>query len=212
MYHLSLNLGESTVSAGVAGLLVALGPVFIALLSRASLKERIGANVLVALAVATLGAIILSIPEISSSQSSIIGVLEIVMTAISYAFFAVLSKPLVSKYGALPVAIRAGTIGTSMLLPLLSTSFFSKVSKLPPIGWYAVLYLSILSTVVGYSMFYTLVSRGNVSRLSIQLYLIPIISMIGGAVLLGQRITFFTLVGGTILLLAVSLATRPQAR
>lgn len=145
--------------------MVALGPVFIGSFSRAPLKGRIRVNLLVALAVANLGAVLLSIPEPSSPQSSIIEVFEIVMIAFLYAIFAVLSKPLVAKYGALPVAIRAGTIETAMLLPLLSASFFSQVSKLPPIGWFSVICLSILGTVVGYSMFYALVSRGIVSRL-----------------------------------------------
>lgn len=212
LYHLSLNFGETTVSAGVAGLLVALGPVFIVLLSRVSLKEKIGKRLATALIIATLGTILISIPELTGPSGSIIGVFEVILTAVAYALFAVLSKPLVTKYGALPVAIRAGTIGTVMLLPLLSQNFFSQVARLSAIGWLAVLYLSILSTVLGYSMFYTLVSRGTVSRLSVQLYLIPIISVIGGALLLKQQITIFTIVGGATLLLAIALATRSQTK
>ena len=212
LYHLSLNFGETTVSAGVAGLLVALGPVFIVLLSRVSLKEKIGKRLATALIIATLGTILISIPELTGPSGSIIGVFEVILTAVAYALFAVLSKPLVTKYGALPVAIRAGTIGTVMLLPLLSQNFFSQVARLSAIGWLAVLYLSILSTVLGYSMFYTLVSRGTVSRLSVQLYLIPIVSVIGGALLLGQKVTVFTIVGGATLLIAIALATRSQAK
>jgi drug/metabolite transporter (DMT)-like permease len=208
LYHLSLNYGETTVSAGVAGLLVTLGPIFIAFLSRISLKERIGKQLAVALTIATLGTILLAIPDLTGSFGSAIGVLEVITTAVAYALFAVLSKPLVTKYGALPVAIRAGTIGTLMLLPLISQNFVAQVEALPPIGWAAVLYLSILSTVLGYCMFYVLVSRGAVSRLSIQLYLIPIIAVIGGAVLLGQPITIFTIAGGATLLAAIALATR----
>ncbi|MGA2876047.1 MAG: DMT family transporter [Nitrososphaerales archaeon] len=212
LYHLSLNYGETSVSAGVAGLLVALGPVFIVLLSRVSLKEEIERKLAIALVIATLGAILLSVSDLGGPSGSMIGIAEVIVTAFAYALFAVLSKPLVAKYGSLPVAIRAGTIGTAMLLPLVSESFISQVSKLSPTGWLSVLYLSILSTVVGYSMFYILLNRGTVSRLSIQLYLIPIISVIGGALLLGQRITIFTVAGGAILLLAVSLATRSQAK
>jgi drug/metabolite transporter (DMT)-like permease len=211
LYHLSLNFGETTVSAGVAGLLVALGPVFIVLLSRVSLKEHVGKRLGLALGIATAGAILLSIPNLGGPAGSTAGILEVVTTAMAYAIFAVLSKPLVSKYGALPIAIRAGTIGTIMLVPLVSPSFFSQVSGLPAVGWLAVLYLSILSTVFGYSVFYLLLSRANVSRLSIQLYLIPIVSVIGGALLLGQGVTVFTVAGGAALLLAVALATQSQA-
>ncbi|MDH2900350.1 MAG: DMT family transporter [archaeon] len=212
LYHLSLNFGETSVSAGLAGLLVSLGPVLIVLLSRISLKEKIGKKLVLALVIATVGVVVLSIPDLTGPAGSVVGILEVVITALAYALFAVLSKPLVSKYGALPIAIRAGTLGTMMLLPLLSLSFFTQVSRLSFNGWISVLYLSILSTVIGYSMFYTLVSRGTVSRLSIQLYLIPIISVISGFLILGEQITLYTFVGGAILLVAIALATRTQAK
>lgn len=212
LYHLSLNYGETTVSAGVAGLLVSLGPVFIALLSRVSLKEKIGRSLAFALFIATLGAAILSIPSLSGPSGSFDGIFEVVLTAIAYSIFAVLSKPLVSKYGALPVAIRAGLVGTVMLLPLLSESFVTQVSELSALGWFSVLYLSVLSTVLGYSLFYTLLGRGSVSRLSIQLYLIPIVSVISGSLLLGQGVTIFTFAGGAALLIAVALATHAPSK
>jgi drug/metabolite transporter (DMT)-like permease len=210
LYHLSLNYGETSVSAGVAGLLVSLGPIFIALLSRLVLQERIGRQLSIALLIATFGTILLSIPELTGVSGSMIGVLELISTALAYALFAVLSKPLVAKYGALPVAIRAGTIGTVMLLPLVSQSFVSQVSTLSAVGWIAVLYLSLISAVLGYCMFYTLIGRSTVSRLSIQLYLIPIVAVIGGAILIGQQVTVFTIGGGAILLIAIALATRSQ--
>jgi drug/metabolite transporter (DMT)-like permease len=212
LYHLSLNYGETSVSAGLAGLLVSVGPVLIVLLSRISLKEKIGKKLSFALIVATAGAIVLSIPNLTGQTGSMIGVLEVLLTALAYALFSVLSKPLVAKYGALPTAIRAGALGTVMLLPLLSSNFFSQVSRLSLDGWLAVLYLSLLSTVLGYSMFYTLISRGTVSRLSIQLYLIPIVSVVSGYLILGEQITIYTFAGGAVLLGAIALATRSNAR
>jgi drug/metabolite transporter (DMT)-like permease len=212
LYHLTLNYGETSVSAGVAGLLVSLGPIFIALLSRALLKEKVGKQLAIALTVATLGAVILALSQLGGPAGSMLGVLAVIGTAVAYSIFAVFGKPLVSKYGALPIAIRSGTIGTVMLLPLLSTSFVSQVAALNTTGWEAVLYLSIVSTVLGYCLFYTLIGRGAVSRLSIQLYLVPIVAVVGGAVLLGQPVTPYTIVGGATLLIAIALATRAQGK
>jgi drug/metabolite transporter (DMT)-like permease len=178
-YHLSLNFAEKTVSSGLAGLLISLGPVFITILSVYSLKERVSSRLIMALILALIGVAVLSVGDLKLG-SGIIGPLEVVITAISYAVFSVLSKPLVKKYGTLHVAILAGVTGTVMLLPLISGSFFGQVASLSTYGWASVLYLSLLSTVLGYSIYYTLVSRGALSKLSIQLYLIPIISVVGG--------------------------------
>jgi len=206
-YHLSLNYAEITVSAGLAGLLITLGPVFSAFLAVTLLKERVGRRLVLALLLAVAGAAILSAGNFSGG-SSVYGPLGVALAALSYALFAVLAKPLVNKYGALPVAIWAGLVGTVMILPLLSRSFITEVSTLPVSGWVALLYLSVLSTVLGYSLFYVLVEKAGVSRVMIQLYLAPIFSVFGGVLLLSESVTVFTAIGGAMMLTAVALATK----
>ncbi len=207
-YHLTLNFSESSISAGLAVLITSMGPVFILLLSWLFLAERHGKNVLIAVSVAFAGMVILSVgSDMSADGSSLYGILEAMGTALSYSVFAVFSKPLVMKYGAVPVTIWAGLLGTLMLIPLVSGSFFSQVSALPAEGWISMLYLSLASTVLGYMIFYTLVNRGAVSRLAVQLYLIPLVGVIGGVVLLGESISVYTVAGGAAILLAVAIAT-----
>ncbi len=207
-YHLTLYYSEENIAAGVAGLLVALGPVFIMLMSRILLDERHGRSVAAALLLAFTGTLILSQGSVQSGGLvSLAGVLEAVGTAFSYALFAVLSKPLVQRYGARPLTIWAGLAGTLMLLPLMSGSFFLQMERLPLQGWLALLYLAILSTVAGYMLFYSLVGRGSVTRLSIQLYLIPVVGVAGGVLFLGEGVTPYTIAGGVLLLSSIALAT-----
>ncbi len=211
-YHLTLNASETVLSAGLAVLLVAVGPVFILILSWATLGEKHGSNIIQAVALAIAGSFVLAAgSDLTTGSNTITGILEALGTALSYSVFAVFSKPLVQKYGARPVTIWAGLTGTAMLLPLISGSFFTQAAALPLYGWMAMLYLSILSTVAGYMLFYTLVNRGTVSRLSVQLYLIPVVGVLGGALLLGEQVTVFTVTGGALMLLAVATATRKKA-
>ena len=208
-YHISLNYAETSISAGLSGLLISFGPVFIVLLSVLLLNEKAGRKVLVALVLAIVGALILSVGSISLSDfASLYGPVEVALSALFYAMFSVLGKPLVSKYGSAPTTIWAGVLGTAMMLPLLSTSFISQVESMPLNGWISVLYLSILSTVLGYTLFYTLIRHKAVSTISIQLYLAPIVSVVGGVMLLGESVTTFTVIGGALMLAAVALATK----
>jgi drug/metabolite transporter (DMT)-like permease len=207
-YHLSLYYAETTLSAGLSALLTSFGPIFIAILSYLLLNEKAGKKVLIGLLLAIAGTTVLSTGSISVNDlSSFAGIVENLITALCYALFTVLGKPLVHKYGSASTTIMAGLIGTAMMLPLLSQSFFAQASALSSLGWVSVLYLSLLSTVFGYLMFYALVSRGAVTRLSIQLYLIPVVSVIGGALLLNEPITVSVAVGGGMMLAAVAIAT-----
>jgi drug/metabolite transporter (DMT)-like permease len=202
-YHISLNYAETTLSAGLSALLIAFGPIFIVVLSYLLLHEKAGRRVLIGLALAFAGTAVLSLGTISASDlASYAGIFEALFTALCYALFAVLGK-----YGSASTTILAGLVGTAMMTPLLSPSFFSQAASLSIDGWLGVLYLGLLSTVFGYLMFYTLVSRGAVSRLSIQLYLIPVVSIIGGALLLAEPVTAAVVLGGGMMLIAVGIST-----
>jgi len=210
VYHLSLNYAEKTVSSSLAGVLISLGPVFAVLLSILSLGERIQRRLAVALLLALVGAVTLT-SGVTLGFSTLAGPLAVVLSALAYGVFAVSSKPLVSKYGSAPTAILASIGGTAMLIPLLSPGFFLEVSRLSPEGWFSVGYLAVLSTVFGNLLFYTLVSRKAVSTLSVQLYLVPVVSAIGGILLLGEMVTPYLILGGGVILLSVALATGAKA-
>ncbi len=203
LYGAALNYSETSVSSGLAGLLVSLGPVFIVAFSAITLKEKVDRRLTFALLIAVVGCVLLSVGGLNDGGNSPVGALEAIAAAVVYAGFAVLSKPLVEKYGALSVTVWGSLTGTAFLLPLVSAEFLRQVSVLSLDGWFSVVYLSIVVTVVGYSIFYTLVGRGALSTLSIQLYLMPMVAVVGGILILQERLTVFTVLGGAATLLAV---------
>jgi drug/metabolite transporter (DMT)-like permease len=206
-YHLSLNYAETIVSAGLAGLLISLGPIFVVVLSALFLKENIGKRLILALAAAMAGAIVLSLSAGLNFQE-IIGPLAVAFSAFMYSVFAVGSKPLVKEYGALPTAIWVALIGTAFTLPLIRTDFITQMQQLSTITWLSVIYLALLSTVLANVILYLLIGNRSVSRLSIQLYIVPLVSLIGGIVLLGESLTILTVLGAILMFTGVALATR----
>src|SRR6266702_4050621 len=209
-YHLSLNYAETIVSAGLAGLLISLGPIFVVVLSGLFLKEKVGKRLALALLAATTGAVVLSLNAGLSFQE-ITGPLAVVFSAFMYSVFAVGSKPLVKEYGALPTAIWIALIGTVFTLPLISMNFITQIQTLSTITWLSVTYLALLSTVLANVILYLLignrsVSNRSVSRLSIQLYIVPLVSLVGGIVLLGEGVTILTVLGAILMFTGVALA------
>jgi drug/metabolite transporter (DMT)-like permease len=65
LYGLTLNYAETTISAGLASLLVSLGPVFMVVFSALSLKEKVGRRLLYALLLAVLGSVLLSVSDLN---------------------------------------------------------------------------------------------------------------------------------------------------
>ena len=205
-YHFTLNYAETIVSAGLAGLLISFGPIFIALLSTMFLKEKISGLLILALALALAGTFTLSIGADLTFQQ-ITGPIAMIIAAFMYSVYSVGSKPLVKAYGALPTAVWLAVIGTVFTLPLFSSNFVAQILTLSTIGWLSVIYLAILSTVIANMILYTLIGERAVSRLSVQLYLVPLVSLIGGIVLLGESLSVLTVIGAGFLFAATALAT-----
>lgn len=205
-YHLSLNYAETIVSSGLAGLLISFGPIFVVLLSCIFLRERIGKSLVLALALALVGAAVLTV-NADLTFLTITGPLAVILAAFMYGVYSVGSKPLVHEYGPVAVAVWAALIGTVFALPLLSWNFFTQISRLSLAGWFSVAYLAVISTVVANMILYTLIGSRAVSRLSVQLYLIPLVSLVGGILLLGESWSIFTIIGACFLLAGTALAT-----
>jgi len=205
-YHLTLNYAETMVSAGLAGLLIAFGPIFIALLSTIFLKEKVGSVLILALVLALVGTLI---PSIGAGLTfrQVAGPIAVIVAAFMYSVYSVGSKPLVKEYGALPTAVWLAVIGTIFTLPLFSFNFIAQISSLSPFGWLSVLYLAILSTVIANMILYTLIGDRAVSKLSVQLYLVPLVSLIGGIILLGESLSILIIIGAGLLFSATALAT-----
>lgn len=207
IYHLSLNTAEKQVDASLAGLLISLAPLTTVLLSAVVLHERLRRRLWAALVLAIAGSVLISSPEISLNSTMVTGPLLVVLAAISSGVFTVASKPLTTKYGPFPVAAWSAFLGTAMLSPLLSQGLVQQAEGLSFDGWVSVLYLAILSTVFANLIYFTLVSRQQLSRLGVQLYLVPAVSAAGGVLILGESLAAATVAGGALLLVAVGLAT-----
>ena len=207
IYHLSLNAAEQQVDASLAGLLISLAPLMTVLLSGLVLHENIHERLWLALGIAITGSVVISLPDLSLNSTSFEGPLLVAVAASASAVYTVAAKPLTMKYGPFAISAWSALMGTAMLTPLLSTSLVTQAAQMSALGWASVLYLALLSTVFANTVYFTLVSRQQVSRLGVQLYLVPAVSAVGGVLILGETLAAATVAGGALLLVAVGLAT-----
>lgn len=207
IYHLALNTAESLIDASLAGLLISIGPLSVVILSSVVLHEKIRARTWSALGLAVAGSVLISVPYIVPGSTTFDGPPLVVAAALASATYTIASKPLVTKYGPYAVAAWSAFLGTAILLPLVSPSLIAQAEALSAYGWASVLYLALLSTVFANLIYFTLVSRHPLSRLGVQLYLVPLVSAVGGVVVLGENLGTLAIGGGALLLCAVGLAT-----
>ena len=103
-------------------------------------------------------------------------------------------------------------IGAAMLFPLgFLERGYADVPSWPLEAWLATGFLVIFPTVIGFVLFYWVVSRFGASLAALTSYLVPIGTLLLAALILGERPAPLQLVGGAVILLGVRIATRRPA-
>lgn len=84
-----------------------------------------------------------------------------------------------------------------------------------PIVWYAIVYLGVVMTAVGYGIWYYLLNKHPVKQIMPFLLLLPVATVAGGVLILGETLTPVLLAGGALAIIGVGIiviARNPHGR
>ena len=145
--------GLNLSSALNAGIIMALNPIMVVVLATFISKEVLRTSKLIGVFIGALGAILLTISSGKLPGTSTMGDLFLLINALSYALYLVLSKPLLLKYSPIQVITYVFTIGLILLLLFPPTwSNFASVDfqQIPTSAWYKITYVIIGVTFLTY--------------------------------------------------------------
>ena len=203
VYHLGLNYGEQYISASAASLIIATIPVFVIILAVFFLEEIITKKILVGIFLCFSGVALISVtgtPQSTLEIRYLSGAITTLIAALVGAGYTIAGKKLLQNYSALSLTVYAFLFGSIGLIPFLSPSLVVEVVSLSRIGWGAILFLALFPTVIAYILWFMVLEMRNASEVSIYLYFIPVLSTTISAIFLDERITFFFLVGGCLVI------------
>jgi drug/metabolite transporter (DMT)-like permease len=206
-YQLSLGYSMTRLSAGAAAVVISTVPSVTAVLAMLRLKEHISTRAAIGLGVAFVGTLLVTLGRGHSIHLEPLALLVFVAVLCSASYF-VFQKPLLARTDAIGFTAASLFVATILFLPF-GTDLPAKLVKAPWPQLASVLYLALFPTVVGFVCWSFALARAPASRVASFLYLQPLMGCLIAWLWLGEIPTWLTVVGGTLAVIGVVLATLP---
>ncbi|MEM7207035.1 MAG: EamA family transporter [Pseudomonadota bacterium] len=203
--------GVKYLDASTAALIVQLEVPFLVILGAVFLKERPSIRKYLGIVVAFIGVFLIS------GEPRLIGnhwpIMMVMLGAFLWAIGQIMIRQL-GEVGGMTLIAWVALFATPQLFIasiVFEDNHFNYMNDASWVVWAAVVYLGVVMTAFGYSIWYHLLGRYPVNLVGPYLLLVPVFSILGGVTVLDERLTLFTIIGGAIVILGVALiAVEPK--
>jgi drug/metabolite transporter (DMT)-like permease len=204
-YNIPVAIAAKTVPAGTMGLLIATEPIFILLFSLVVSRTAVRPTAIIGAALAFAGvALTTSGSWAGAGAGDLAGVGLVLLGCACWGLYSVLTAPLVVRHGAAGVASSILVIG-GFVLTAASLRYMGPGAWPGPLVWLELVAMGLMSALLAFLLWNKAAEVMPMSRLGLFLYLIPVVSLIGGEGLLGEQPTVAAVCGGVLILLGVAI-------
>ena len=205
--------GLKTAQASTTAWIVATSPVFIAILGWLILKEKLTWLQSSGIALAMLGVIaVVSKGELSNiaiGKFGSYGDFLILISAINWAVFSILSRRGLKNHPSTMMTLWVMTIGWL----ITSVAFFANknyidIPQLDFRGWVAMIFLGVFTTGLAYIAWFDALAQLPAVQTGAFLFIEPLTSMVVAAIILSEKITLVSVLGGAVILVGIWLVNR----
>jgi len=207
-------VGQSLTAAGHGAFLFATTPIFIFVLALIHLRERFRIRRFIGVTVALAGVVAIMLSGAAAVRSEYLwGDAIILVSVIAWAYYTVIGKPLVQKYGALRITAYALTSGSVLYFPFgLYRAFQFDYGGTTVAAWGAVAYMAIGLSLVVYVLWYWVLKYMEASRIAVFHNTQPVIATAVGYLWLGEQLSRTFVIGGLAVLVGLVIAETSAGR
>jgi drug/metabolite transporter (DMT)-like permease len=202
-YNVALNVGEVSIPAGPASLLIQTLPIWTALAAILFLGERLRPWGWAGIGVSFAGALLIGLGKGSGLELGW-GAGLILLASISASAYNILQKSMLDRYGPMELTTYAIWAGTLLLLPF-SGGLIGQVRAAPIGDTLAVIYLGVGPAALAYVTWAVVLSRLPASRASSVLFVVPVVAFLVGWIWLRETPTLLDIPGGILAMGGVAL-------
>jgi drug/metabolite transporter (DMT)-like permease len=204
---LLITYGETQITSGLTGILVAPGPLFVAVLAPfLDPTEKVDRRGAIGLLVGFGGVVLLLGLDTVGDLGEFLGGLAVLGAALSYGLGALYAKKRFTGAGVPPLVMSFFSCAAAALMTL-PPAIATLPGASPDLGEIAaVVSLGVVGTALAFVLYYSLIAEIGAGRALLVGYMIPPVALAFGALLLGEQITAAAIAGLVLILVGVALA------
>jgi drug/metabolite transporter (DMT)-like permease len=207
---------EQSVPTGIAALLIALVPMWLAIFGRVLFGERVTTLVAAGIAVGLVGVAILAWPAGDMGDIDPAGLLALIISPMFWSLGTLYAARRAVLLGPALLASAAEMIAAGLVFVLAAavTGEWAgfDIAAVSSTSWAGIGYLVLVGSLVGYTTYAWLIQVAPLSRVSTYAYVNPVVAVILGAVFLSEPFTGRTLVASVVIVAAVVLIVTGRGR
>lgn len=207
-----ITWGEIYISSGLAAILVGAMPIFTILFAHwLTHDEKLTPRKIAGVVAGFVGVVILFLPDfLNAASANLYGGLAVVGAAISYAFATIIARRHLKGQSHVTTSFGQMLMASIILIPASLLLDRPWTLTPTPIALGAIVTLAVLGTAFAYLMYFWLIANVGATRTSLVTFISPVIAVILGAVILGEKLEWTTGVGLVLIIVGVGLVTNLQ--
>ncbi len=207
-----VTVAERHVPAGLTSLVIASVPLWLLLLRWGS-RERPARATLAGVGVGFVGVALLVLRGGPGQGVSVPHLLIVLGAAASWAVGSWASARLpmpgdVSTSTAIEMLV--GGLVLALLGPLVGEHWSTVASHASFNSLAAIAYLAVVGSIVAFTAYVWLLQHAPISRVATYAYVNPVVAVVLGAILLSERVTITTVIGGAVIIASVAVVIRAE--
>jgi drug/metabolite transporter (DMT)-like permease len=209
-----LAVGEQTIPSGIAALIIATLPLWVAILGRVFFGVVLTRMIIAGTVIGFAGVALLVWPTGGSGGLDPFGVAVVCLSPVFWATGSLFSRtahvprrPLVGT----AMQMLAGSAVLFGLAVITGDIFRVRTAQITPESLAAIAYLILVGSLVGYTAYVWLLRVAPISLVATYAYVNPVIAVILGSLILAEPLEPRTLAAGAIIIVAVAVIVRARA-
>ena len=212
LFHLAIPYmlvywGEQHISSGLTALLYSTMPFIVAILARLFIGDPLTPRKIAGIVLGFAGVLVIFSDNVSfGGGKAIEGMAALLVSVVFASITTIVVKKSASRYDPFAMLAIPFSVAGIVVLAVAVATEHSNPLGYGALTWFTIVYLAAFGSLTAFGLYFWVIKRIDVTVLSYQTFIIPVLALMIGWIFLGETVTIRVVGGAGLILAGIALA------